>query len=75
MVEIDAGRFFRDEISIIGTYSVTPYDFPEAMDIIEKKKINIKDMITHTFPLEKLKEAIELAADPGNESLKIIITA
>lgn len=51
MVEIDAGRFFRDEISIIGTYSVTPYDFPEAMDIIEKKKINIKDMITHTFPL------------------------
>ena len=75
MVKIDAGRFFRDEISIIGTYSVTPYDFPEAMDIIEKKKINIKDMITHTFPLEKLKEAIELAADPGNESLKIIITA
>jgi L-iditol 2-dehydrogenase len=74
MVKIDAGRFFRDEISIIGTYSVTPYDFPEAMDIIEKGKINIKSMITHTFPLEKLKEAVELAADPEKESLKIIIT-
>ena len=75
MVTIDAGRFFADEISIIGTYSVTPYDFPEAMDIIINKKIDIKGMITHTFPLEKLKEAVELAADPKNESLKIIITA
>lgn len=75
IVEIDAGRFFRDEISVIGTYSVTPYDFPEAMEIIEKGKIDIKSMITHTFPLEKLRDAIELASNPENEYLKIIITA
>ena len=75
MVTIDAGRFFMDEISIIGTYSVTPYDFPEALDIIEKEKINIKDMITHVFPLENLKEALELASDPQNEYLKIVIKA
>lgn len=75
IVSIDAGRFFRDEISIIGTYSVTPYDFPEAMDIIENDKINIKDMITHTFSLENLKEAIKLAEDPGSEYLKIVITS
>ena len=73
VVEIDAGRLFRDEISIVGTYSLTPYDMKEAIEIVEKDKINTREMITHTWPLSRLEEAIEFAANPENDVLKIII--
>lgn len=73
MVTIDAGRFFKDEITVIGTYSLTPYEMVEATQIICQGRINVKDMITHTFPLSELKEAINFAANPKNEVLKVIM--
>ena len=73
LVTLDASRFFKDEISIIGTYSVTPYEFPEALDLLEKRKLNTDEMITHVFPLDKLSEAIELSTDPKQSVLKVII--
>lgn len=73
LVTLDASRFFKDEISIIGTYSVTPYEFPEALDLLEKRKLNTDEMITHVFPLDKLNEAIDLSTDPKQSVLKVII--
>ena len=35
------------------TYSLTPYEMKEAIEIVEKDKINTKDMITHTLPLSR----------------------
>lgn len=73
LVTLDASRFFKDEISIIGTYSVTPYEFPEVLDLLEKRKLNTDEMITHVFPLDKLSEAIDLSTDPKQSVLKVII--
>lgn len=73
MVSIDAARFFRDEISVIGTYSLSSYEMPEAVEIIRNDRINVDDMITHTYPLSKLGEAIEFASDPHNDVLKVIM--
>lgn len=73
LVTLDASRFFKDEISIIGTYSVTPYEFPEALGLLEKRKLNTDEMITHVFPLDKLSEAIDLSTDPKQSVLKVII--
>lgn len=75
LVTIDASRFFKDEISIIGTYSVTPYEFPEALDLLEKRKLNTKEMITHVYPLNKLSEAIDISTNPEQPVLKVIIKA
>ena len=75
LVTIDVSRFFKDEISIIGTYSVTPYEFPEALDLLEKRKLNTKEMITHVYPLNKLSEAIDISTDPEQPVLKVIIKA
>jgi len=73
MVSIDAGRFFRDEISVIGTYSLSSYEMPEAVEIIRKDRINVDKMITHCYPLSRLGEAIEFASNPENEVLKVIM--
>ena len=75
LVTIDVSRFFKDEISIIGTYSVTPYEFPEALDLLEKRKLNTKEMITHVYPLNKLSETIDISTNPEQPVLKVIIKA
>lgn len=75
LVTLDVSRFFKDEISIIGTYSVTPYEFPEALDLLEKRKLNTKEMITHVYPLNKLSEAIDISTNSEQPVLKVIIKA
>lgn len=75
LVTLDVSRFFKDEIFIIGTYSVTPYEFPEALDLLEKRKLNTKEMITHVYPLNKLSEAIDISTNPEQPVLKVIIKA
>lgn len=74
-ITLDASRFFKDEISIIGTYSVTPYELPEALDLLTKKRLNITQMVTHHFPLEKLSKAIDLATNSTEQVLKVVIKA
>lgn len=74
MVTIDAARFFKDEISVIGSYSLTPYEMVEATQIICQGRINVDDMITHAFPLNQFNDAMALANDSNNQFLKIIIT-
>ncbi|WP_158780639.1 zinc-dependent dehydrogenase [Pantoea sp. BAV 3049] len=73
-IKVDASRFFKDEISIVGTYSLSPYEMKEALDIIENNKINVDDIITHRWPLSGLAEAIGFAANPANEVIKVIMT-
>lgn len=75
LVTLDVSRFFKDEISIIGTYSVTPYEFPEALDLLEKRKLNTEEMITHVYPLKKLSETIDISTNPEQPVLKVIIKA
>ncbi|MCE5003666.1 zinc-dependent dehydrogenase [Staphylococcus pseudoxylosus] len=72
-VTIDASRFFADEISIVGTYSVSPYEFNEALIVLENGTIDVENMITHVMDLEQVQEAINLANNPNKEAIKIII--
>ncbi|GAB3055752.1 alcohol dehydrogenase catalytic domain-containing protein [Salinicoccus sesuvii] len=73
-VQIPAFRFFEDEIKVVGAYSSTPLDYEPALTMIKNKVINAQAMITHKFPLEELESAIRSAHDPGEHSLKVVIT-
>lgn len=58
--------------SIIGSGGYMPEDVKDVMNIMESGKWDIDTIITHKFPLEKLSEAIEKAADVDN-SLNVVI--
>jgi L-iditol 2-dehydrogenase len=72
-VTIDAGRLFKDEISIVGTYSVSPYEFEEAILHISNGTIDADKMITHEMTIDQVGEAITLAANPDEEVIKVVI--
>ncbi|MDO4594939.1 MAG: alcohol dehydrogenase catalytic domain-containing protein [Tissierellia bacterium] len=48
--------------------------FSEVIRAIEDKRINTEKIITHTYPIEKVKDAFELSLDGSRKSGKILIT-
>ena len=72
-VPIDAGAICVDEKQLLGSYSASPRCQSKAARLIFQRKINVRDMITHRFPLEQIAEAIKLASNPTARSLKIIV--
>jgi len=71
--EIDIWDLWQNEVTITHSYSADFRDLYCALKWIEYKRINVKDMITHHFPLEKTSEGFMLTANPKEGSLKVII--
>jgi L-iditol 2-dehydrogenase len=71
-VTIPINDFWRKEIRVITSYYCGPPDIVDAIKLIEEKKIELEDMITHRFPLKDIEKSFQLVMD-GRESLKVII--
>jgi L-iditol 2-dehydrogenase len=49
-------------------------DYPSSIDLLATGKVVIKDMITHTFPLDQYQEAFEVAMNKEeHDSIKVVI--
>ncbi|MCP4649122.1 MAG: alcohol dehydrogenase catalytic domain-containing protein [PVC group bacterium] len=66
--------FWRNEITMISSYGAAPADLVEALDIITRKQVDIKSLITHTLPLTDIQKGFKLVAE-ARESLKVVLTA
>jgi len=60
-VSIDSNLVHYREVSLQGSHGSTPPDNRQALDMLAKRTIVIDDLITHTFPLESIKEAFLFA--------------
>ena len=65
-------EFWRNEIMIKTSYGAAPNDLEESLAILARKKVNVKDMITHRLSLQQVAEGFRLMAEAGT-SLKVII--
>lgn len=61
----------RKELDILGSH-LGPYTYPRAIDYIARRKIDMRGIVTHKFPLEQFSDAIELMAH-GQTSLKVVL--
>jgi len=59
-------------INIVTSYAAVKKDLEEALSLISKGKINVKEMITHRLPLSETGKGFALMTE-GKDSLKIII--
>lgn len=60
------------ELSILGTYSSSPADLAEALQLITHRRVDLEPLVTHRLPLDKLALAFDLAV-AGKDALKILI--
>ncbi len=71
---LDLAAVCVDEKDLIGSYSADFLLQDEVARLVFSRKLDVRKLITHQFPLEKTADAIELAAHPTADSLKVIVT-
>ena len=65
--------FVMGEKIITSSWGETLADFEKAIEIIGSKKYRMEDFITHRFPLERVKEGMELLEKRHEDCVKIMI--
>ncbi|MBI3934427.1 MAG: alcohol dehydrogenase catalytic domain-containing protein [Acidobacteria bacterium] len=72
-LSIPVTQFWFSQPTIQFSYGAAPRDMQEATEWIRSGKVRVDDLITHRFSIEQIPQAFELAANPRDNSLKIII--
>ena len=74
LLEIDAGAVCMQEKALLGSYSSDIRLQAEAAELIFSRRVDVRPLITHRFPLASIAEALALASHPQGGSLKVLVT-
>jgi len=61
------------ELELVGSLMYTRKDFVTALDLIQRKKIQVKPLITHHFKLKDVEKAFKMLLEGKEEVLKVLI--
>jgi L-iditol 2-dehydrogenase len=64
--------FWRTDITLTTSYAGSPGDHVRALELIRSKKVPVKNMVTHRFPLAETQKGFGLVVE-ARESIKVII--
>lgn len=71
-------HILRKELTVLGTwnssYNSRQNDWQEALQEMASGRINVKPLITHVFPLEKVNEAFEMMKNKTDFFNKVLIS-
>jgi len=71
-IRVPTEDFWRDEITITSSYGAASFDLEKSLNLIKDKRVNVKAMITHKLPLEKIQEGFKIVSD-AQDSLKVVL--
>ena len=66
-------KIYSKEITLVTSYAASDYDTNEALRLIESSQIDVKQLVTHTYPIQDSQKAFDHARS-GDNAMKIIIT-
>lgn len=69
----DPAAVCMDEKTLLGSYSASIDLQDESVRLVMSGEVDLQKLITHRFPLERAVEALNLAAHPQPDSMKIVI--
>jgi L-iditol 2-dehydrogenase len=72
-LEFPASAVGVEEKEILGSYSASVDDQAESAALVFERRLPVRELISHRFPLEQIAEALELAAHPKDNTLKVVI--
>lgn len=70
---LDLNLIHYRELHVHGANSSVRKDYLEALVLIEKGAVSAKQLVTHTFPLDRFNEAMAVQRDGDAKSLKIVV--
>lgn len=72
-VAVDPASICVDEKTLLGSYSASVDLQDEAVRFVMGREMDLERLISHRFPLQRSVEALDLAAHPQPDSMKIVI--
>ncbi len=72
-IDLDMSKIYSKEITLVTSYAASDKDTKDALDLIESSQIDVKQLITHTYPITDSQKAFDHARS-GDNAMKIIIT-
>ncbi len=70
-VELDTNLIHYKECFVVGTHGSAPQHNRKALELLKKKLLQVKDIITHRLPLSRLRDGMRVVE--RGEGLKVII--
>ena len=70
---MDPAAICVDEKTLLGSYSGSVDFAEESVCLVMNRQLDLERLISHRFPLSRGLEALELAAHPQPDSMKIVI--
>ncbi len=64
--DADEAQFF--------TMYISPVEYPEAVELIAQKKVDVAGLVTHRFKLYDIEKAFETITNPSEKALKVVLT-
>ncbi len=56
------------------TIYISPIEYPTAVELISRKLVDVKGLITHKFKLDEFEKALQTVDNPLEKPVKVIIT-
>jgi L-iditol 2-dehydrogenase len=72
-ITINAIDLAVKEIGLLGDYGYTKDDFMRGLGMIAAGKANVKQLITHTFPLEEIAKGFETLSTKEGNAIKVLL--
>jgi len=73
MIEFPAAAVGVEEKEILGSYSASVELQEQSARLVFERRLPLRDLISHRFPLHQMEQALALAARPAGNSLKVVI--
>ncbi len=76
-VDVNLFNCLSREVSIIPSWCYSyiglKRTYELSLELVSSRKVNVKPVLTHTFPLAQINQAMETALDKKKKSIKVII--
>ena len=72
IVKFNAERLHYDAITLKGTFHFTPHDVSKAFGLLNEKKIDVRKLISGTYPLRDIRDVFAKLAK--GEGIKYVLT-
>ena len=71
---MDLARICVEEKDLLGSYSADFLLQKKVARLVFSRKLDVRRLVTHQFPLEQTAAAIDLASHPAIDSLKVVVS-
>ncbi len=72
-IEFPAAAVGVEEKEILGSYSASVDLQEQSARLVFERRLPVRQLISHRFPLDQMEHALSLAARPAGDSLKVVI--